>query len=129
MTSTPATTPAPLPDSAAEVLAGLRHHQRAAQAAETNKMVFAAHWAAINSSESIVEPADDWHQQLVPIGGEGCPVIAEFCLADLAVALEMSPDAARTYLAKVVEVRYRLKQCWGRVVAGDLPAWRALRIA
>ncbi|HEX2290952.1 MAG TPA: hypothetical protein VHH53_12345 [Pseudonocardiaceae bacterium] len=129
MTSTPANTSAPLPDSAAELLADLRQQQRTIAEADARKMLLAAHWAAMSSSDSIVDPADHWHQQLLPIGGEGCPVVAEFCLADLAVCLEMSHDAARAYLSKVVETRYRLKQCWGRVVAGDLPAWRAMRIA
>lgn len=129
MTTTAPATAALVPDTGVGVLEGLRERQRTIQAAEAEKMMLAAQWAAIHSRDSVVEPVTEWCEQLMPMGGEGAPEVAEFAVAELAAALGMSTDAGRAYLSRVVEIRYRLRRVWGRVVAGDLPAWRAGRIA
>ncbi len=41
----------------------------------------------------------------------------------------MSTDAGKAYLGQAVELRYRLPRLWRRVVAGDLSAWKARRVA
>ena len=62
-------------------------------------------------------------------GGEGAPLVAEFCIAEFALAIGRSTDAGRAVVAAAVELKYRLSRCWARVQAGDLEAWRARRIA
>ena len=48
---------------------------------------------------------------------------------EYAAALGMSTDAGKAYLGRALELRYRLPRLWARVVAGELPVWRAGRIA
>ena len=63
------------------------------------------------------------------IAGPGAPLVAEFCVADLALALGMSTDAGRTYLGDAVELRYRLPRIWATVTTGRVPVWKARKIA
>ncbi len=65
----------------------------------------------------------------VPIAGPGAPLVAEFSVAEFAAAVGMSTEAGKRYLGHAVELRYRLPRLWARVVAGDLPAWKARRVA
>src|SRR4051794_28722343 len=63
------------------------------------------------------------------IAGPGAPAVAEFCVAEFALAVGMSTAAGQCYLGDAVETRYRLPRLWGRVVAGQVPVWKARRIA
>ncbi|RYU08432.1 DUF222 domain-containing protein, partial [Nocardioides iriomotensis] len=63
------------------------------------------------------------------VAGAGTPPVGEFCVAELAAALRISTDAGRSLIAEAVELAHRLPQTWRRVRAGDLPAWRARRVA
>lgn len=62
-------------------------------------------------------------------GGEGCPTVAEFAPAELGAVLGMSTTAATGLLSDVLGLRHRLPRTWGRVLAGEVPAWRARRVA
>src|SRR3954469_12256419 len=62
------------------------------------------------------------------IAGPGAPPVAEFCVAEFALAVGMSTAAGQRYLGDAVETRYRLPRLWGRVVAGQVPVWKARRI-
>ena len=73
---------------------------------------------------SLVGPADGWHESCLPLGGEGCPEVAEFAVVEFAAALGRSTESGRRYLSHAVEGFYRLRRCWGRLEAGELPAWR-----
>ena len=55
--------------------------------------------------------------------------MAEFCIAEFALAIGLSTDAGRRYLGDAIEIRYRLPRVDARVQAGELQAWRARRIA
>ncbi len=83
----------------------------------------------MHSGESLVGPVGEWHEKALPLGGEGCPEVAEFAVVEWAAALGKSTEAGRRYLAQVVEGRYRLWLCWSRLLAGDLPAWKLAQIA
>jgi Domain of unknown function (DUF222) len=114
-------------DTAAAVLAAARANREAENAAAVKQFQLAADWAAMHSVDSI-GPAAVWEGEL-PIAGEGAPLVAEFCVAELALALRMSTDAGRRYLGDAVEVRYRLPKIWALVSGGVLPVWRARKIA
>ena len=114
-------------DDPAGVLAEVRSEAAVANAAEARKLMLAVDWAAMHSVDSI-GPAAVWEGEL-PIAGEGAPLVAEFCVAELAVAIGMSTDAGRAYLGEAVEARYRLPRLWDQVVAGRVPVWKARRIA
>lgn len=64
-----------------------------------------------------------------PIAGPGCPEVAEFCLAELGAVLGMSTLAATRLVGQALELRHRLPRLWRRVQAGEVPAWRARRVA
>jgi 5-methylcytosine-specific restriction endonuclease McrA len=132
MTSTAATTFGDL-DSPAEVLRFARERRAAAERAEADVLLAAALWAEQHPPESIQDTAT-WlapgaGDTGLPLAGEGAPLVAEFCLAELALALGVSTDSGRNLVADAVELKYRLPRTWARIHAGDLPAWRGRRIA
>ena len=65
----------------------------------------------------------------MPVAGPGAPLVAEFSVTEFAAAIGLPTEAGKAYLGEAVELRYRLRRIWSRVVKGDLPAWRARRIA
>jgi hypothetical protein len=129
MTSTHAPLPLSDGDDAAAVLRVARAEQAAEDSAARHVLRAAARWASIHSSDSLVGPADAWHESALPLGGEGCPEVAEFAVVEFAAALGRSPESGRRYLAHAVEGRYRLSRCWQRLEAGQLQAWRLRFIA
>jgi hypothetical protein len=56
-------------------------------------------------------------------------LVAEFCVAEFAAAVGLPTETGKAYLGEALELRHRLPQTWARVRAGELPAWRARRIA
>ena len=111
-------------DDPAAVLAAARGSKRDEDDAARRVMRAAARWAAMHSGESLVGPAEAWHESCLPLGGEGCPEVAEFAVVEFAAALGRSTESGRRYLSHAVEGFYRLRRCWGRLEAGELPAWR-----
>ena len=55
--------------------------------------------------------------------------VGEFAVCELAAALGMSETAARAYVGQAVELRDRLLRLWGRVMGGEVPAWKGRQIA
>ena len=111
-------------DDPAAVLAYARAQKKVEDDAAREVMKAAARWAAMHSTDTLVGPVDDWHETGFPMGGEGCPEVAEFAVVEFAAALGKSTDAGRRYLTKAVEGSYRLRGCWARLEAGALPAWK-----
>src|SRR4051794_32721419 len=111
-------------DDPAAVLAYARAEKQAEDQAARNVMRAAARWAALHSADSLVGPVDEWHEHALPLGGEGCPEVAEFAVVEFAAALGKTTAAGRMYLSKAVEARYRLTRCWKQLEAGVLPAWK-----
>ena len=117
-------------DTSAEVLERARELRVVADRAEADLLVLGAHWAAVHSSESVPDVDDGvWGERPLSLAGPGAPEVAEFCVAEFALSVGMSSDAGRRYLGEAVELAYRLPTVWARVEAGQLPAWRARRIA
>ena len=109
-----------------------RESQAAANRAQADLMVAAVTWAEQHPPESIDEAAT-WitpgGDTGLTLAGEGAPLVAEFCIAEFALAIGRSTDGGRALVAAAVELKYRLPRCWARMQAGDLEAWRARRIA
>ena len=118
-------------DTAAAVLAAAREDTALADAAEARKLQAAVAWAAMHSVDSLAEAATVWdHGETgMPVAGPGAPLVAEFSVAEFAAAIGLPTEAGKAYLGEAVELRYRLGRVWSRVVKGDLPAWRARRVA
>ncbi len=65
----------------------------------------------------------------VLLGGVGCPLVSEFDVYDLATGLGLTSEAGCAYVARVLELRYRLRHTWQRVIALDVPVWKAFKVA
>src|SRR5919112_797152 len=120
-------------DTAAAVLEFARAQSAAANTAETAKLQAAVAWAAMHSVDSLDAAATVFDRHYgdtgVPVAGPGAPLVAEFCVAEFAAAVGLPTEVGKDYLGEAVEARYRLPKLWARVIKGDLPAWRARRIA
>jgi hypothetical protein len=118
------------PDSSDQVLAALHARHLVATQVEVEKLALAVRWAVMNPVESIDSAATvDGTEGELAIAGEGAPLVAEFCIADLALALGLSTDAGRSYLGAALELRYRLPKLWAVTTTGRVPAWKARKIA
>ncbi len=121
------------PEAPSAVLAAVRSARRVEDAEAARQLRLAVDWAAMHSVDSLADAATVWDRDYgdtgVPVAGPGAPLVAEFCVAELAAAIGASTDAGRGYLGEAVELRYRLPRVWARVLAGDLVAWKARRIA
>jgi hypothetical protein len=117
-------------DAPAGVLAAVRADKAAASAAEVRLFEGAAQWAAMHPVESLgVAATVEGSEGELAIAGPGAPLVAEFCVAELAAALGLSTEAGQRYLGDAVEVRYRLPRLWAQVLAGRVAVWKARRIA
>ena len=119
------------PDSPDQVLAALHSSHQVATQVEVDKLRLAVAWAVMHPVESIDHGAAtvDGTEGELAIAGPGAPLVAEFCVADLALALGMSTDAGRTYLGDAIELRYRLPRLWTVTTSGRVPVWKARKIA
>ncbi|GAA4108415.1 HNH endonuclease signature motif containing protein [Nocardioides fonticola] len=98
--------------------------------AERSVFIAAAQWALAHPA------ADEWDSACVPgtertlaIAGQGAPLVAEFCIDEFAAAIGLSADAGHYYIGDALELAARLPRCWRRVEAGEVPVWRARKIA
>src|SRR5690349_15610445 len=91
-------------DSPAGILAAVRSSREAADREEARILALAVDWVELHPDD-------------------------EYAVAELAAALRVSTDAGRSLVEEAVELTHRLRRTWVRVQAGDLPAWRARRIA
>jgi hypothetical protein len=125
-----ATAPIDSPDTASGVLDAVREVHSESTDLEIRKLQLAVDWAIMHPVESILHAAMvEGTEDELAIAGEGAPLVAEFCVAELALALGMSTGAGKRYLGDAVEIRYRLPRLWARVVAGEVPVWKARKIA
>ena len=82
-------------DDAASVLRFARERKSVEDQAGRELMQAAARFAAMHSTDSLVGPCDAWHESALPLGGEGCPEVAEFAVAEFAAAMGRSTDSGR----------------------------------
>lgn len=72
--------------------------------------------------------AHDGRERAVILGGDGCPEIAEFAIAEFAVVLGVSPGVGRDLLADALALRHRFPRTWSRIQAGEATPWKARQI-
>ena len=120
-------------DTAAAVLGFVRDRRAVADRAEADLLQAAVSWVAMHSVDSIDQAATVWDRTYgdtgITVAGPGAPLVAEFSVAEFGAAVGLSTEAAKAYLGEAVELRYRLPKVWVRVCSGELPAWKARRIA
>ncbi len=118
--------------TASELLALARDRKAAEDQAAAELLEVAARWADLHPPESIHAAAAFTvpgceHEE--PIAGPGCPLVAEFCIAELGTTLAISTTAAKKLIGHALELRHRLPRLWAQVHAGRVPAWRARLVA
>ena len=113
--------------TASELLATIRASRDIENAEAARQLVLAAQWADLHPPESIHDAASfsiascgREHEE--PIAGDGAPLVAEFCLAELGAALGVSTTAAKRLVGQALELRHRLPRLWAQVQAGRVPA-------
>ncbi|QCX28490.1 hypothetical protein [Nocardioides jishulii] len=115
--------------SAAEVLAQLVDAVDFRRAAEVRDLELVAQWAALHGSDPLDDPAGSPYDRLVEVGGEGTPLVREFCLGDLAVARQVGWMTARAAMADVLDLQHRLPRTWQLVVTLEAEPWLARKVA
>ncbi|MCY4727452.1 DUF222 domain-containing protein [Nocardioides sp. STR2] len=118
--------------TASDLLRAIRSRRAEEERAAADQLVLAARWADLHPPESIHSAAaftvpGSEHEE--PIAGEGAPLVAEFCLAELGGVLGTSTTAAKKLVGHALELRHRLPRLWAQVLAGRVPAWRARLVA
>ncbi|RYC02243.1 HNH endonuclease signature motif containing protein [Nocardioides ganghwensis] len=118
--------------TASDLLALARERKAVEEQAAADLLEVAARWADLHPPESIHDAASFTvpgceHEE--PIAGEGAPLVAEFCVAELGTVLGISTTAAKKLIGHALELRHRLPRLWEQVHAGQVPAWRARAVA
>jgi len=99
----------------------VRDAQDARAAAEVVELQAVVEWAAGHRVEQDVVTATTFGDNGVLLGGIGCPLVSEFDVYDLAASLSMSSDAGCNFVGRTLELRYRLRRTWERVIALQVP--------
>src|SRR5680860_558087 len=119
-------------DDPSSVLVFARARRADADRAEADVLGAAVIWAEQHPPESI-DQAATWisggGDTGLPLAGPGAPLVAEFAIAEFALAIGRSTDSGRALIADAVELKYRLPKVWARIRSGELQSWRARRIS
>ncbi|WP_243060589.1 HNH endonuclease signature motif containing protein [Nocardioides sp. SR21] len=111
-----------------QVLKVARQRQAAAVKAEIDKLHLAVEWAALNPGD-VVDQTRSWEERDLEVAGDGAPTVAEFSIAEFALAVGMNTDAGRVFIGDAVELAHRLPRTWARVGAGEVAVWKARKVA
>ncbi|WP_157829573.1 hypothetical protein [Nocardioides alpinus] len=116
---------------ASGILTSIRSRKAAEDQAAADVLALAAAWADLHPPESLHGAASFTttgglgHEHEEPIAGPGCPLVAEFCIAELGTVLGITTTSAKKLIGHALELRHRLPRLWSQVHAGAVPAWRA----
>ncbi|WP_243058179.1 HNH endonuclease signature motif containing protein [Nocardioides sp. SR21] len=111
-----------------QVLKVARQRQAAAVKAEIDKLQLAVEWAALNPGD-VVDASRSWEERELEVAGDEAPTVAEFSIAEFALAVGMNTDAGRVFIGDAVELAHRLPRTWARVLGADVASWKARKFA
>jgi hypothetical protein len=111
-----------------EVIDAARATRGAITDLEIQQLLQAVEWVELHPGDE-VDTSVEWGMRDLQIAGDGAPTIDEGAIAEFALAIGVSTDSGRTYLGDAVELRYRLPRIWARVTAGEVPVWKARKVA
>jgi hypothetical protein len=112
----------------AQVLAAARANRTAATELEVERLLLALEWAELHPGDDVDETVP-WAERDLEIAGAGAPTVAEFSIAEFALAVGLSTDQGIAYVGDAVELCHRLPRTWARVLAGEVVAWKARKVA
>jgi hypothetical protein len=112
---------------AVQLAAAVTDNQTVLHRAECRVLELACAWADVHSRE----PGD--YSPLVErarfYGGPGTPAVEEFCVAEFGALHSTSTMAAQLLIADALDLRHRLPRLWRQVLAEDVRAWQARKVA
>ncbi len=104
--------------------------RRQVNLAEVRQLDLVAHWADLNAvCDRPGGPKPPGAERLITPGGDGTPAVAEFAPAELAIALQVTVNAAGSLVADALDLRHRFPLLWDRLHTGDIPVWQASKTA
>src|SRR3954447_21213799 len=109
-------------------LAAARATRAAITDLEVEQLLQAVEWAHLHPGDPVDETVP-WAERDLEVAGDGAPTVSEFSIAEFALAIGQSTDAGIAYLGDAVELCHRLPRLWARVLAGEVPVWKARRFA
>ena len=115
-----------------ELLAEIRDDQNVIAEREIAKLRKIAEWSSLHVVDDEANAATLIERGLdtgLPLAGPGAPLISDFAVMELSALLGRSLDSGRNYVGQVIELAHRLPRLWGRLLDGEVPVWKALRIA
>ena len=118
--------------TASDLLSALRERRAVEDRAAADQLELAARWADLHPPESIHSAAAftiPGHEHEEPLAGQGCPLVAEFCIAELGAVLGISTTSAKKLIGHALELRHRLPRLWAQVQSGRVAPWRARLVA
>ena len=71
-------------DDPASVLDYARDRNSDEDRADRDVMIAAAKYASMHTEDSLVGPVESWHESCLPLGGAGCPGVADLAIAEFA---------------------------------------------
>ena len=96
---------------------------------DTELLVGAAKWAAMNSRDVVKRSGKPGRQSCRLYGGSGTPEVASFAGAELGARIGRSTHAGDSLTADALDLTHRLPQLWLRVQAGEVLASYARCVA
>ena len=99
--------------------------------AEVEILQLAAQFA-VPHDEHTLDPASSelpGRERAVRFGGDGTPLVTEFCAAALGARLQLTPWAARVLIGDALDLQHRLPQLWRRVQALEVKESYARHVA
>lgn len=97
--------------------------------AEVTGLRLARQWARLHSELPAHLVGVPGGEQMIHLGGEGTPLVREFCPAELGVARDQHTSGARQLIADALDLAHRLPGCWAAVQRLEGEVWVARRIA
>src|SRR6478609_2927423 len=111
-----------------QVLEAARSNARSITELEIERLLLALDWAELHPGDD-VDYSVSWTERDLEVAGDGAPTVAEFAIAEFALAIGLSADQGVAYVGDAVELAHRLPKLWQRVLAGEVVIWKARKVA
>src|SRR5690349_23116930 len=112
-----------------EVLEAARDTASVIADAQVEQLVQAVQWVELHPGDDDWADQGSWSMRPLELAGEGAPAIDESAVAEFALAVGMKHEPGARFIADALELAHRLPRIWGRVMAGEVPVWKARRVA
>ena len=94
-----------------------------AHAHPVDQQAEAAGWRSDSIASTGTYAAAIFGERALPLAGAGAPLVAEFCVHELAAALDQSYEATLALLGDALDLAHRLPSLWALVRAGRVPVY------